>query len=176
MANRLLPAAVRDGALLDIGCGSQPFFLRRARAAQRVGLDRLVPKEGRVLDDIQLVHHDVMLAPALPFGAGTFDAVTMLAVFEHIPPAPLHQLLLDIRRVLRPGGRLVLTTPAGWTDPLLRLLARLRLVSAEEIDEHEAGYDRRQIRLLLERAGFHPAGIATGSFELAMNLWATADR
>jgi SAM-dependent methyltransferase len=176
MANRLLPDTVHDGALLDIGCGSHPLFLQQARAAVRVGIDRLVATGGLELDGIRLVHHDVESDPELPFHDDAFDAVTMLAVLEHIPPAPLPGLLADIRRVLRPSGRLVLTTPAGWTDPILRTMARFRLVSAEEIDEHEAGYDRGQLRRMLEATGFHPARIATGSFELTMNLWATADR
>jgi SAM-dependent methyltransferase len=176
MANRLLPAAARHGALLDIGCGTHPLFLLQADVTDRYGLDRLVPAEGRDLDGVRLLHHDVAETPALPFQAEAFDAVTMLAVFEHIPPASLHRLLTDVRRVLRPGGTLILTTPARWTGPILRMLAYLRLISVEEIEEHEQEYDRRGVRSRLERAGFDPSGISIGTFELGMNLWAVAAR
>jgi SAM-dependent methyltransferase len=176
MANRLLPTGIRQGALLDVGCGIQPLFLTQAKAAVKVGLDRLAPPGGVDSGGVRLVDHDVVRAPRLPFDDAAFDAVTMLAVLEHIPAAPLHDLLRDIRRVLTPGGRLVLTTPAAWTDPLLRFLARVGVVSAEEIAEHETPCDRRRLRTLLEQAGFRPDAISIGSFEVGMNLWATADR
>jgi SAM-dependent methyltransferase len=176
MANRLLPPTARGGALLDIGCGSHPLFLLQADVTHRYGVDRLVPAAGRSVGGIQLVCHDVAANPELPFDGEAFDAVAMLAVFEHIPPASLHRLLTDIRRVLRPGGRLILTTPAGWTDPILRALVRLRLVSGEEIEEHQQQYDRDGIVRWLERAGFDPGRISTGTFELGMNLWAVAVR
>jgi SAM-dependent methyltransferase len=137
-------------------------------------MDRMVGEGGRILDGIRLVHHDFERDPSLPFESDFFDAVTMLAVFEHIEPAPLAELLREIRRVLRPGGTLVLTTPASWTDPILRALARLGLVSREEIDEHKDAYDLPRVVRLLTEAGFSPDRIRTGTFELGMNLWAAA--
>ena len=173
MARRLLRDVDRQGRILDIGCGSHPLFLSRIDFRERYGLDQLVDPDGADLTGVHLVHHDVR-DPRLPFDDDFFDAVTMLAVFEHIPPGPLAALMTEIRRVLRPAGRLVLTTPAGWTDPILRTLARFRLVSAEEIDEHQDAYDHDRIRRYLVEAGFDPRAIRLGSFELLMNLWATA--
>jgi SAM-dependent methyltransferase len=176
MANRLIPPTARDGDLLDIGCGSHPFFLLQAPVARRWGVDKLVPPEGRTIDGVTLLHHDVEKSERLPFDDAAVDVVTMLAVFEHIPPNALTPLLAETRRVLRPGGRFVMTTPAGWTDPILRTLARLRLVSAEEIDEHQDRYDPSIIRGYLTDAGYSDAAVETGRFELGMNLWATATR
>ena len=174
MARKLLAGVRRDGHLLDVGCGTHPLFLLGSDFRQRTGLDRVLPENASGPPGVTLIRHDLEADPSLPFDAASFDAVTMLAVFEHIHPASLTPLLADIRRVLRPGGILVLTTPASWTDPLLRVLAALRLVSHEEIDEHSETYDHRGIRQRLLDAGFAPDRLRLGSFELAMNLWATA--
>ena len=105
-----------------------------------------------------------------------FDVVTMLAVFEHVERDLLLHIVKEIRRVLRPSGRYVLTTPARWTDGILKTMAKLRLVSPVEIDEHEELFDRPGIAALLQEAGFHPEKVKTGTFEWGMNLWAVAEK
>lgn len=49
---------------------------------------------------------------AIPWEEGTFDAVVASEVFEHLDEATLDGTLSEIRRVLRPGGRLLGTVPA----------------------------------------------------------------
>ena len=173
MARRRL-RQIHVDRILDVGCGSFPFFLMGFPAREKVGVDRVV-RDGRTgPTGVSLVHHDFEHDPSLPFADDAFDAVTMLAVFEHVEPTALTPLLADIRRVLAPGGTLVLTTPAGWTGPLLHLLALLRLVSSEEIEEHKDAYDLDRIRDHLRSAGFADDRLAFGRFELGANLWATA--
>ncbi|HUG40885.1 MAG TPA: class I SAM-dependent methyltransferase [Longimicrobiales bacterium] len=174
MALRLLDGAPRSGGILDVGCGRHPSFLLRSGFAERFGVDQLVPPHGLEIDGARLLHHAITPAARLPFEDHRFHAVTMLAVFEHIAPAALPPLLADTRRVLRHDGLLVITTPASWTDPILRTLARLRLVSGEEIHEHQDAYDHGRIRDHLLQAGFPDDALRFGSFELGMNLWATA--
>jgi hypothetical protein len=64
-----------------------------------------------------------------------------------------------------------MTTPAGWTGPILAMLARLGLISEEEEGEHEDVYSHARIAEILEgsRLGRHPR--RHGSFELGMNNW-----
>ena len=112
----------------------------------------------------------------LPLDDVSCDVVTMLAVFEHLEPGKAVPLLREVRRVLRDGGLLVMTTPAPWVDGLLRFLARVKLVSAEEIDEHQNVCSGVALREMLEQAGFAPTAIATGAFEVGMNLWAVAQK
>jgi hypothetical protein len=59
MANRLIPATARGGALLDIGCGSHPHFLLQAPVAERVGIDRLAPPDGALVEGVPILHHDL---------------------------------------------------------------------------------------------------------------------
>lgn len=125
---------------------------------------------------VELVRHDLNAEPRLPFPSDTFDAVTMLAVFEHLPPRVLRSVLPEIRRVLRPGGAYVMTTPARWTPAILDLLVKLRMLSHHEIDEHQGAYGHSEIRSLLQEAGFGEEAIRLGYFEFFMNNWATATK
>ena len=51
-------------------------------------------------------------AEALPFADASFDAVLCVEMLEHVPAAAREAVLSELLRVLRPGGRLVLTFPA----------------------------------------------------------------
>ena len=173
IANKLVPPRLRSGRLLDIGCGVLPFFLVHTDFNEKYGLDLAVEKvEGNPA--INVIQYDLHKETILPFSDDYFDVVTMLAVFEHIEPERLSGVLLEIRRVLRPGGLYILTTPAKWTDTILRIMARLRLVSSAEIDDHKAAYDHRKIISILMKANFKEENITCGHFEMFANLWTAA--
>jgi SAM-dependent methyltransferase len=178
MAERLIPESARRGRILDIGCGSHPLFLASTRFREKFGIDKI--HLDQVLQpagqDIIIKAHDIETKTPLPFDGAFFDAITMLAVFEHIHPEVLVPALQEVHRVLKRGGSYILTTPAAWSDGLLRLLARLGMVSREEIDEHKDTYDHRKILRLLRDAGFSAEGMQSGYFELGMNLWVRATK
>lgn len=179
IANKLIPIEHRQGRVLDIGCGSYPLFLTSTEFNYKYGLDRVVQKEQIDLfkqKNINLIHHDNEAENPLPFEDNFFDSVTMLAVFEHIEPAKLVGVLKEIRRVLKPGGMYIMTTPAIWTDGLLRTLAKLNLVSPAEIEEHKDAYSFKKIAYFLTQAGFSKNNLQFGYFELFMNIWATAKK
>ncbi len=171
-ANSLIPESARNGRVLDIGCGSHPLFLLNTSFAERYGLDRVPPDDFNE-QGITLIHHDIE-TKRLPFEDDFFDVVTMLAVFEHLETPVLRSILREIRRVLRPGGSYVMTTPAHWTGRILQLIARLKLVSNVEIHEHKGTYSHQQIASFLAAAGFDPSLTRYGSFEGGLNLWAVA--
>ncbi|MFA7682492.1 MAG: coenzyme F420 hydrogenase/dehydrogenase beta subunit N-terminal domain-containing protein [Candidatus Peribacteraceae bacterium] len=58
----------------------------------------------------------------LPFETESQDVVVSLETLEHVPD-PLH-FLLEVHRVLAVGGRLILSAPPAWCEPLLRLYER----------------------------------------------------
>jgi SAM-dependent methyltransferase len=81
-------------------------------------------------------------ALALPFAAGSFDVVTAFDVLEHC--APEATALAEVRRVLRPGGRLLLSVPAyswAWSD-------------FDVANGHHRRYTRGRAVAALENAGF----------------------
>lgn len=178
MANRIIQArAPRAYRLLDIGCGSFPFFLSRSPFREKYGVDQHVDDQvvASLADaGVTLLRHDVEKTHRLPFRSEFFDVVSMLAVFEHIRSTRLPCLIREIHRVLRPGGIYVLTTPARWTEPILNVLSRCRLISSVEIDEHEETYTHDRITSMLAAGGFDPGRMERGSFELGMNLWVCA--
>jgi len=178
VARRLIPARCRTGRILDIGCGSHPLFLLSVDFAEKFGVDQVVGSRHEALcrEKLTLRHHDLETSRTLPFPSGFFSTVTMLAVIEHLDTAGVGAFLVEVHRVLQPGGVFVLTTPAPWSDGLLRLMAGLRLVSAHELREHRHAYGAGELRQRLCRAGFTPGKVRTGYFECFLNLWACAER
>jgi SAM-dependent methyltransferase len=99
------------GDFLDFGCGPGDFLHRVApRCTRVVGVDmdeeKLQAARARVPrgEFVRLVPNT-----ALPFAAETFDNASILEVIEHVPKE--RPVLRDLARVLKPGGRLLLTTP-----------------------------------------------------------------
>lgn len=172
-ADRLIPPALRGGAILDLGCGVHPAFLERTAFARRVGADRFVPREPP--DGIAFVACDLERG-GLPFADASFEAVTMLAVVEHLGRARRVPLFDEIHRVLRPGGALVLTTPPPRTDRLHDLLRRARLIGAYMADGHDETFTARDLGEAFARSRFGTGTLRTGTFEMGMNLWATATK
>ncbi|HET9913121.1 MAG TPA: class I SAM-dependent methyltransferase [Anaerolineales bacterium] len=173
-ANKLIPDHLRTGRILDIGCGSYPYFLSHTYFAEKFAVDQL--EKPSTVSNINWHSLDLNSEPALPFEDEYFDLVTMLAVVEHLAPNSLVMLFQDVHRVLRPGGRLIITTPAAWSDGLLHRMARLGLVSEDEINEHVYVYTLPLLGWYFGRAGFEMTKVKFGYFEFNLNLWATADR
>jgi SAM-dependent methyltransferase len=175
-ADSLISQDLRSGRLLDVGCGTFPLFLTRCTFATKYGLDKVVGDAhgAESSDGLHLMNFDLERQDTIPFDDDFFDVVTALAVFEHIEPDRLVRLNAEIRRVLKPGGQYVMTTPASWTGGILKVMAHLRLVSRVEIEEHKGAYSLAQVRTVLERAGFQSETMRSGHFELFMNSWVVA--
>jgi len=84
-----------------------------------------------------------------PFAAETFDVITLWDVLEHL--ADPQRAIAGVAQLLKPGGRLVLTT--GDVGSLLARLSGPRW-HLYTIPEHLFFYSRRSLRILLEAHGF----------------------
>lgn len=173
-ANALIPDSLRPGRILDIGCGSYPYFLAHTSFKEKFAIDQIAPNAAAS----NVVWHTLNLnaEPSLPFKDEFFSVITMLAVVEHLNPPSLVSIFREAHRTLIPGGTLILTTPAAWSDRLLHLMARVGLVSAEEIQEHVYAYTLPLLGWYFGTAGFDMEKVRFGYFELGLNLWATAQR
>lgn len=175
LANSLILNSHRSGRILDVGCGSYPYFLTTTKFKEKYGIDpsvnlSLVKDAGIILKKIKINKK------AIPFANNYFDVVTMLAVFEHINQDELILVIKEIKRVLKKDGKLIITTPAPWSNNLLHTMAMVGLISSEEIHEHKHNHPKSKIENLLAEAGFEKSKIKSGFFELYMNIWFTAKK
>lgn len=176
IANRLIPRTLREGRILDIGCGESAYFLLHTDFREKYGLERL-PIQGRdevSKEGVQILNRDIEYLSVLPFPDEHFSVITMLAVFEHIEPKRLPDLLNEIYRVLQRGGMYILTTPAAWTDRLLRTMAWIRLIDPVLVAEHKDAYTHGKIRSVFLNTHFSERRLSLGYFECFLNCWATA--
>jgi 2-polyprenyl-3-methyl-5-hydroxy-6-metoxy-1,4-benzoquinol methylase len=176
LAQRSLDLVEGDGLrVLDVGCSWGPITIATAesdRVARVIGLD--LEHEALALGDAVLASRpglsnklDFVCAPAeqLPFAAGQFDLVICHTVIEHV--ADVEVALLEMLRVLRPGGVLHLEAPnylwprephlALWMPPLgpkwlVRGLARLTGKNAGFVD-HLKFVNPYWIERVLRRTG-----------------------
>lgn len=103
-------AAPPGSRVLDVGAGGSifPLYLRQ-RGYDVSCVDYwMYPRLGRATG--YRPHYVKADARSLPFSDGAFDAVFCISVIEHLPRAAIPSALADMRRVLRPGGTLILTT------------------------------------------------------------------
>jgi SAM-dependent methyltransferase len=104
-------AALSAGSLmLDVGAGSCPYRELFAHCDYRA-------QDFSGLQPVQLRHGGygrldyVCDASSIPVGDSTFDAVLCTEVLEHVPDP--HAVIRELARILKPGGRLLLTAPLG---------------------------------------------------------------
>jgi demethylmenaquinone methyltransferase/2-methoxy-6-polyprenyl-1,4-benzoquinol methylase len=115
---------VRPGdRTLDACCGTGDLAIAaRSRAADVVGLDfsaRMLERARRKAPDVEFVEGDML---ALPFDDESFDSVTVGFGVRNVED--LEAGIRELRRVLRPGGRLgilEITTPRGVLAPFYRV-------------------------------------------------------
>lgn len=136
--SELLRAALGDhavgGRVLDVGSADGPS-VPWLRGSPHVTVD-LDPRGLRPGEGV------CASALALPFRDGAFDLVSAFDVVEHCEPE--FQALAELRRVLAPGGRLLLSVPAyqwAWSDHDVRA-------------GHHRRYTRRRLVAAVEAAGF----------------------
>lgn len=124
--------------ILDVGCGQGDFLVQCAEAGRSVASG--VDIEQRWVDYSRGrgCRAECYDGSRLPAGDGSVDLVFSHSVLEHVQPLPF---MREINRVLRPGGRCVITTctpeDAFWNDPT-----------------HIRPYTLRAMRTLFEMTGF----------------------
>jgi ubiquinone/menaquinone biosynthesis C-methylase UbiE len=123
-----------EGRVLDIGCGPGNLFIRNFIGTDRgVGID-VYPYEG-VESLVDSMAH-------LPFDDASFDTVSLIAVGGHIPKSGRTEEFAEFARVLKPGGRLVMTEGEPITQYLAHQWQHFYFSLQGKVDmDHERGMD-----------------------------------
>ena len=138
--------------ILDVGCGAANMTHHLRRYGQVFGVDSnsrpLVVARQRGLEAA------LGSAEHLPFPDEAFDLVALLDTVEHVPAEG--QVLAECRRVLRPGGRLLVTAPAFqflWSHN-------------DVVNLHQRRYTARGLKGRLAAQGFRPLRVSYAHFIL----------
>lgn len=116
-----LSCAIKDfapelsGKILDVGCGTMPYRSLFNSVNEYVGLE--ITKDGFLGEKDGKYYYD---GKQFPFDDNMFDGILCNQVLEHVFNPD--DFLKEMKRVIRPGGKILLTIPFVW-------------------DEHEQPYD-----------------------------------
>jgi len=126
LLEKALKQYYKEGALLEIGCGSGEIltFISK-KYDQLVGLDLSLTM---VKDASKLVKTPVILADAefLPFKNENFSIIYFFELIEHLPSP--YNFLLEVNRILAANGLIIFTTPNPFTYPFLKILSSVHIL------------------------------------------------
>lgn len=150
--------------LLDVGCSSGALLL----VARDMGFDpegvEISPEASDAARRAGFRVHTGLLEEA-GYADATFDAITLVELLEHLREP--RALLAECRRILRPGGVVMATTPNGasWTAAVMG--ARWDVFSLQGMGGHVSFFNPGSLRLLADRAGFEVSRVETRQVRLA---------
>ena len=146
--------------VLDVGCGTGTLSREIARQLEPqnskvVGVDaaaamiKVARRKGASLPNLEF---DAALAEQLPYADGSFDCAVSTFFFHHIEFALKRQALAELRRTVKPGGRIVIVDVDVPSNPFGALCAwsGYLLFRQEEIRENIRGL----LRQAIDEAGF----------------------
>jgi SAM-dependent methyltransferase len=158
--------------IADLGCGFNAAFTRTLldQASSALLVDLALAEDLKRHPRVEAVEGS--LPHVLPtIESASLDTVLCLSVLEHVWEP--QEALVQIRRILAPGGIALLNVPSWRGKPFLELAAfRLGVSPAEEMDDHKCYYDPRDLWPMLVRAGFRPRQIHCRRHKFGLNTFA----
>lgn len=150
---------VRGKRVLDLGCGDGWFSVILAkRGAKVTGFDvsveavRTARDRGSANDVVDRTSFAVASAYELPFQDATFDLVSGMAILHHV--SDKQRVALELRRILKPGGRAVFMEPLGDSLLFERLRRLVPVASEAEDDPDQWATQFKHSELLHFRSAF----------------------
>ncbi|MDO8512145.1 MAG: methyltransferase domain-containing protein [bacterium] len=149
--NKIKKHINKNSNVLDLGCGYNGDFLKYIETDLGAGTGVDISVNASNSPKIRLVRGN--LEDQLCFAENVFDVVVSLANLEHLSNP--EKMLKEIKRVLKPGGILLLTTPSKRAKPVLEFLSfGLGIISKQEIADHKHYFDEKSLRKYINDAGF----------------------
>lgn len=129
IASRWIPKGSR---VLDIGCHQGEFLLwLGGNIRSSVGFDPLY-KENKNLHGHQFFAKN--FKEGFPIEDNSFDAIILMATIEHI--CEKSGIARESARLLRRGGRVIITVPSLFVDKILGILILLHIADGMSLEEH----------------------------------------
>ena len=155
---------VRNKKVLDFGCGindwNSSFIGKYPKLIH--GVDRSLPKNWVNNSKVKL-YRDVK---DLPFS--DYEIILSMAVFEHIDPFDLIEILQDMYSITSKNALIFGTTPTPLGRPVLEFLSyKLRLIDESQIKDHEIYYDDFWLNKILSKTKWKLSFYKT--FQFGMN-------
>jgi len=158
-----------EGArVLELGCGAAE---KTRLIAERTGVAQIVAAEvdaiqharNLAISDLPKVEFRSFGAEAIEAPDASFDIVLMFKSLHHVPIARMDQALLEIHRVLRPGGLAYISEPvfAGEFNGVLRLFHDESVVRREAFAAVERAVQKGLLTLAEERFFRNPLKLAS---------------
>jgi SAM-dependent methyltransferase len=160
-------------SVADFGCGYRAKIASTlaSEAGSLSLVDVAIADEVKSLPKVTSIEGELPEALAqLP--DARFDLILCLSVLEHLWHP--ERMLAECRRLLAPGGVLLINVPSWRGKRLLEFSAfRLRLSPADEMDDHKRYFDPRDLWTLLRSAGFLPSDIHCARHKFGLNTFAS---
>lgn len=157
-----------DLIFCDVGCGFNAnmllFLSDNYNITKPYGIDLEVNPD--LLHKINFIHSDLEKAD-FKINDNVVDIVTSIAVIEHLYNP--ERYLMEIYRILKPGGYFLLTTPNTSAKPVLEFLAKTGLGTKEEILDHKIYYNVNTLKDSLIKYNFQNINIKR--FSLGYNIF-----
>ncbi|MBF0125053.1 MAG: class I SAM-dependent methyltransferase [Magnetococcales bacterium] len=137
---------------LDIGCGPGTLIGSLGVEHESTGIDLAAGQIDYATARYAAPQRRFQVTEAgttLPFADASFDVITLVELVEHLPEAEIISLLRESTRLLRPQGRLLLSTPDyGGPWPLIEALVN-RLGPVDYSEQHITRFNQARLQALL---------------------------
>ncbi len=157
--------ATKNAKILDIGSGPGCFLSLIQRDFKlAIGFDISFSQLRFARDKVPEANWVVGNALTLPFKNASFDYIILSEVIEHLPKSASFGLLKSIYLLLKPSGKLLLTTPnyhSIW--PLLELCWNF-VSPVKYLEQHINKYNLKSLKQALLKAGFSEVNMSTSFF------------
>jgi len=138
---------IKNGNILEVGCGGWPFVNELKRKSKYVGLDideEAINRVKNLYPDCLFIVKDI--EKDVVFSTNKFKNIIMLAVLEHLKNPIIS--LVNLSNNLCGDGRIILTTPSPKASLLLKIGSKLGLFDKSADKEHETMLGMNDFQLL----------------------------
>lgn len=173
---RVISYFKKNDSVLDIGCGEECALFRvtKSKIKRYHGIDNYECKLGGDSSKFNFSKLQLNKTKELPFRNEDFDKIVLLAVLEHLDNSEL--IIKESFRALKKGGVLLMTAPAPKAKPVLEFLAKFRIINPKMIYQHKNYFNIKDLRSILNKAGFEDEKIKINTFEFGFNTFVMAQK